>query len=117
ANRLHAQGITGSGVTVAVLDSGLWEYSTLRNDSAGRPRIRARYDAIANRLSFTSNGVSDGFGHGTHVTSIIADSGQTAGGSFEGVAPDARVIPVKAFDGRGTGTYANVIRAIGWVVA
>ena len=116
ANRLHAQGITGSGVTVAVLDSGLWEYSTLRNDSAGRPRIRARYDAIANRLSFW-NGVSDGFGHGTHVTSIILDSGRTADGDFEGVAPDARVIPVKAFDGRGMGTYANVIRGIGWVVA
>jgi serine protease AprX len=117
ANRLHAMGVTGSGVTVAVLDSGLWEYSTLRNDSAGRSRIWVRYDAIANRASFSSNGVSDGFGHGTHVTSVIADSGQTPGGTFEGVAPDARLIPLKAFDGRGTGTYANVIRAIGWAVA
>ena len=39
---LHRQGVTGKGVTVAVIDSGLWEHAALVKDTAGRTRLLAR---------------------------------------------------------------------------
>ncbi|MEP1594611.1 MAG: S8 family serine peptidase, partial [Halieaceae bacterium] len=72
ADALHKHGITGSGITVAVLDSGLWDTPELVNDTAGKPRIVARYDAINDS---ENGGVFDESGHGTHMTSIVAHSG------------------------------------------
>ena len=47
ADALHRHGVTGKGVTVAVLDSGLWDHPSLLLDTAGKERVLARYDAIA----------------------------------------------------------------------
>ena len=46
ADRLHAAGIDGSGVGIAVLDTGLWRHDGIRNDGAGNMRIDAGYNAI-----------------------------------------------------------------------
>ena len=47
ADRLQQQGIDGSGVTVAVVDSGMWySYNDLKNNLSGNNRIVAEYDAI-----------------------------------------------------------------------
>ncbi|MFK8050512.1 MAG: hypothetical protein AB8B81_18970, partial [Halioglobus sp.] len=48
AAALHRHGITGSGVTVAIIDSGLWEHTNLLKDTHGKNRVIARYDAIKN---------------------------------------------------------------------
>ena len=71
---LHLQGITGKGVTVAVVDSGLWEHEALMNNTAGTDRVIAKYDALTDTEGAT---VVDESGHGTHMTSIIAHSGPT----------------------------------------
>ncbi len=47
---LHLQGITGKGVTVAVVDSGLWEHEALMKDTKGRNRVVARYDALTDTV-------------------------------------------------------------------
>ena len=115
---LHRHGITGRGVTVAVLDSGLWEHPALANDTRGKPRIAARFDAIAGEI------VAEAFdesGHGTHMTSVLAHSGATryAGsptGSFKGVAPDTTLVAVKAFDVEGQGDFLDIVRGVQWVV-
>ena len=115
---LHRNGITGRGVTIAVIDSGLWDHPALTNDTEGKPRVLARYDAIAD----TAGGeVFDESGHGTHMTSIIAHSGveSRAGfptGSYKGVAPDANLVSVKAFDVAGKGDFLDIVRAVQWVV-
>jgi len=112
---LHKQGITGKGVTVAVLDTGLWKSSTTEFTANGRPRILAQYDATAS--NGYSNDLDDWNGHGTHITSIMMSSGRTEAGHYQGIAPNARVVAVRAFEPDGSGTYLNVIKALDWIVS
>ena len=118
ADALHKQGITGKGVTVAILDSGLWEHEELRKNTAGKHRILARYDAIAD---IAGKEVFDESGHGTHLTSVIANSGYVSEkgsptGTFKGIAPDVNLVAVKAFDVEGQGYFLDIIRGVQWVV-
>ena len=118
ADNLHRHDIRGQGITVAVLDSGLWEHELLARDSRGTHRVLARYNAI------TDNTVDETFdesGHGTHLTSVIAHSGKTLengrpDGSFKGIAPDSRLVAVKAFDVDGQGAMLDIVRGVQWVV-
>jgi serine protease AprX len=115
---LHREGITGKGVTIAVVDSGLWEHESLMKDTAGKNRVVARYDALTDVVD---SEVVDESGHGTHITSIIANSGETtkAGlptGTYKGVAPDARLVAVKVLDREGFAHVLEIVRAIQWVV-
>jgi serine protease AprX len=115
---LHRQGITGKGVTVAVVDSGLWEHEALIKDTKGRSRVVARYDALTDAVG---NEVVDESGHGTHITSIIVNSGQTMDngrptGTYKGVAPDAGLVAVKVLDREGLAHVLEIVRAIQWVV-
>ena len=115
---LHKQGVTGKGVTVAVVDSGLWEHRSLLEDTAGNKRLLARYDALTDVVDEEA---VDESGHGTHMTSIIAHSGETIGkdgptGTFKGVAPDAGLVAVKVLDRDGFAHVLEIVRAIQWVV-
>lgn len=115
---LHLQGITGKGVTVAVVDSGLWEHESLIRDTSGKNRLLGRYDALTDVVD---SEVVDESGHGTHMTSIIAHSGQTIKdgrptGTFKGVAPDAGLVAVKVLDREGFAHVLEIVRAIQWVV-
>jgi subtilisin family serine protease len=76
-----AAGFTGAGMTAAVLDSGIDQDHP---DFAGR---------LAEVRNFTNapDG-NDTYGHGTHVASILAGSGAASGGTYRGVAPDARLL-------------------------
>jgi subtilisin family serine protease len=76
------RGLTGEGVPVAVLDTGL---DTTHPDFAG---------AVAATANFTNDpaGVTDTIGHGTHVASILAGRGTASGGRYTGVARGARLL-------------------------
>jgi subtilisin family serine protease len=80
-----AKGLDGSGVTVAVLDTGI---------DGGHLDLADRVVASEN---FTEGFEEDGdlVGHGTHVASIIAGSGAASGGQYQGVAPGARLLDGK----------------------
>ena len=127
AHNLQVGGITGAGVTVAVVDSGLWSQHGPDQSAPGQgtSRILAQYDVTAaNALSattslFTANttNINDQFGHGTHVTSIIASSGVATTGKFQGVAPGVNLVSVRVLNAQGVGTYANVISGVQWVIA
>jgi subtilisin family serine protease len=117
ARRLHDAGIRARDVGVAVIDTGYWKIDSLDKDSGGNGRVAAQYDAIRNVVDTNWSTIStDTTGHGTHVTSLIASSRKTAAGQYFGVAPDARIISVKAFGEDGASTYATVIRGIDWVI-
>ncbi|HEX6636453.1 MAG TPA: S8 family peptidase, partial [Steroidobacteraceae bacterium] len=119
AKGLHASGIRGRDVGVAVIDTGYWKLDSLDKDTAGNGRVASQYDAMSNVVVTSWSSVStDTTGHGTHVTSLIASSRtRSSDGAYFGVAPDARIISVKAFAEDGSSSYASVIRGIDWVVS
>ncbi|MEV0805107.1 S8 family serine peptidase [Micromonospora sp. NPDC050200] len=74
-------GLTGRGVTVAVLDTGA---------DAGHPDLA---DKIRESRNFTDSAEDgDVIGHGTHVASTVAGSGVASNGQYRGVAPDAELL-------------------------
>lgn len=74
-------GYDGTGVTVAVLDTGIDQEHP---DFAGK---------IAGTQDFTGSGsADDAVGHGTHVASTIAGTGAASGGRYKGVAPGAKLL-------------------------
>jgi len=96
-------GITGAGVTVAVLDTGL----TIGPDFGG--------NVIAVNLNSQSGSVADQHGHGTHVAGII--KGRSANGAYVGIAPDSTLISVKIADDQGTADTGDMLRGLQWVYA
>lgn len=117
ARSLWADGITGSGVTVAVIDTGVAPVAGLRTQVAATVDLSPEYDdAVA---AFTDN-----HGHGTHLAGIIA--GRDAGGPlassadepgrFLGVAPDARLVSIKVAGRDGTVSPDSVLSAIQWAI-
>ncbi|MEV6878793.1 S8 family serine peptidase [Amycolatopsis sp. NPDC051128] len=96
-------GLTGRGVGVAVLDTGI---ASAHPDLAGH---------VALSRDFTGKGsVEDGAGHGTHVASTIAGSGAASGGKYRGVAPDATLAVGKVLDDSGDGTFDMVLAGMQW---
>jgi serine protease AprX len=132
ADRVHKEGITGAGVGIAIIDSGLWGHKSLVRDTQKNSRVIAYYDAIENReISLDEletrkdwkRKLRDGNGHGTHIASVIANSSKTVDefgkktGGYNGIAPDANLIIVKAISEEGQGSYLDVIESIAYVIA
>jgi subtilisin family serine protease len=101
-------GFTGAGSTVAVLDTGL---------DATHPDLA---DAVAGAQDFTDDdvaGTDDGFGHGTHVASIVTGNGAASNGKYAGVAPDAKLLVGKVLDDFGGGADSWIIAGMEWAAA
>jgi serine protease AprX len=110
ADTLQQAGITGRGVTVAMLDSGLWQALSQNYGT----RILATVD-VTNGGSGPVTG--DPYGHGTHITSIAAGGAVNLSGNYLGIAPQANLVIVRAFNGQGGGRYVDVISGLNWIVA
>ena len=123
ADQVHAEGITGRGMTVAFLDTGNSLASeTIHYNAAREWRYLGQYDAIKDRELFNGDSgfgkrEQDEHGHGGHLASVALSAKQTPDGRYNGIAPGADLVTVKAFDYKGRGSYLDVIRGIGWVVA
>lgn len=91
--------LTGQGVTVAVVDSGITDLP----DLGGR--------VLANVvINGDPEQPGDGYGHGTHVSGIIGSSGE-----YAGVAPGVNLVNVKVSDSQGGGTISDVVMGLQWV--
>jgi serine protease AprX len=105
-------GLDGSGVGVAIIDSGVTAWHDDLSDSA---QASQRVDGF---VDFVDNSTvpSDAYGHGTHVAGIIAGNGADSSGARSGIAPAARLLVLKVLDGSGNGRISDVIAALDYVV-
>ena len=100
---------TGRGVGIAVIDSGLEMSAEFQG------RVTAFYDMTGGRTVATSP--FDDYGHGTHVAGAIGGSGALSRWyDYRGLAPNVRLIVLKALDKTGAGYTSDVIRAIDFAV-
>lgn len=103
-NRLP-DGVDGSGVTVAMIDTGVAHVADLG-------------DRVVARVDFTPGGNGeDAYGHGTHLAGVIAGDGSSSSGKWRGVAPGARLVSVKVAGPDGSTDVSVVIAALQWVVS
>ncbi len=100
----------GSGVTVAVIDTGI---EASHQDLAGS--VVPGEDLADDQASVdpSGTGMVDPDGHGTHVAGVIAAHANNGIG-VTGAAPLARVMPVRVLDANGTGVASNVAEGIIW---
>ncbi|HXE72966.1 MAG TPA: S8 family peptidase [Candidatus Nitrosotenuis sp.] len=102
---LWQRGLTGKGVAIAVLDTGIAPHPDYNE------RIVAFYDTVNGREK-----PYDDRGHGTHVAGICAGSGRASKGRYKGAAPEANLVGIKVFDHLGNTDVSHVVRGIQWAV-
>lgn len=99
----HAAGLDGTGITVAVLDTGI---DNENEDVAAK---------VTGEKNFTAEDSTDDLvGHGTHVASIVAGSGAASGGIYKGVAPGAKLLDGRVLDSSGSGDDSTVLAGMEW---
>ncbi|MDQ0208895.1 S8 family peptidase [Alkalicoccobacillus murimartini] len=98
----NSRGWTGSGVRVAVLDTGISAHSDL-NIAGGRSFVPGEPT------------IADGNGHGTHVAGTIAALNNSIG--VVGVAPNAQIYGVKVLGANGRGSISSIAQGLEWAGA
>ncbi len=103
APEVWSAGLTGLGVTVAVLDTGI---------AADHPDLAGK---VIEAVDFTGTrpDASDNVGHGTHVAGIVAGTGAASGGRYRGIAPDASLIVGKVCSNQSC-TASAIIAGMEW---
>ena len=115
AASLASGGLSGRGVTVALIDTGVADLP----DLAGR--VRPVTDPVTGRTSrcvdLSGEGhCGDSYGHGTFMAGIIAGDGSASGGRYAGMAPGAQLVSLKVAGADGSSDVSKVLAAIQWVV-
>lgn len=106
ATAIHEEhNLTGNGITIAVIDTGVHPHQDLAD------RVTGFHDLV--------NGQSEPYddnGHGTHCAGDAAGNGELSDGQYAGPAPEASIVGVKALDEEGSGRLSNIIEGIEWCV-
>ena len=119
ATTVKALGVTGAGVGVAVIDTGI---DTDHPQVSGSLVAEACFcDNAGGPFGCCPNGfdtqtgagaAEDHDGHGTNVSGVIVSNSVTN----EGVAPDASIVAIKVFGSTGGGGFSDVASALDWVI-
>src|SRR5205085_3781028 len=102
--------LDGTGIGIAVLDSGIdiTHKAFLGNDD--RLRIVVNKD-------FTGEGrTDDPYGHGTHVATIAAGNGRISNARYIGIAPNANLLNLRVLNSQGAGSVSSVLAALDWLM-
>jgi|HubBroStandDraft_6_1064221.scaffolds.fasta_scaffold27409_2 serine protease AprX len=105
ATQLAADGDTGQGVTVGVIDTGIDNLP----DFAGR---------LIGGVDLTGGGnpFQDSYGHGTFVAGLIAGNGASSNGQYSGEAPGADLVSIKVAGASGVTNLGTVILGVQWAI-
>ena len=115
-------GYDGSGVTVAVIDTGIDSLHVGLDDlddvnGTYDPKVIGFYDAVnhPDKTNGTEIQAYDDQGHGTHCAGTVAGTGAP---TYEhpGMAPQAFLVGVKVLDAEGSGSFATVMAGMQWTV-
>lgn len=103
---VHSELGYGSGVGVAVIDTGVNTHLDFM-----MPTQRLNF------IDFTSNRVDayDDNGHGTAVASILCGNGLVSGGKYKGIAPLSNLYSLKAISSKGEGSAFSILEAMQWL--
>jgi serine protease AprX len=97
--------VSGQGIGVAILDSGISPHTALKNVVAN-----------VNFVSGTTQ-TTDAFGHGTHVAGIVGGANTKTTSLYTGgIAPGAQIINVRVLGADGTGLTSDVIAGMEWAI-
>jgi serine protease AprX len=103
-------GLDGTGIGVAIIDSGITGWHDDLAISGNGQRVDAFVDFVNARTTRY-----DDYGHGTHVAGIIAGDGFDSDGRRAGIAPGAHLVVLKALDGHGAGRISDIIAALDYI--
>lgn len=106
ADLLWEKGIDGSGITVAVIDSGI---------DRNHPDLVGKVVGEKNFLDDETT-ADDLLGHGTMVAGFIAGNGAASNGMYKGIAPGASLLNAKVTDRKGESKVSDIIAGIEWAV-
>src|SRR6185436_298853 len=99
-NGNNTTGLDGTGIGIAILDSGIDINHAAFLDRSNNVRV------VVNR-DFTGEGrTDDPYGHGTHVASIAAGNGRISNGQYVGIAPNANVLNLRVLGATGSGSVS-----------
>ena len=112
----HSFSADGTGITWAVLDTGVQgKHPHFIDPATGASTITAVWDCTKRgrprRLDTATTVATDADGHGTHVSGIIAGDSRQPGGP-RGVAPRAKLVVYKVLNDQGQGEDAWIIKAL-----
>ncbi|HET9346164.1 MAG TPA: Ig-like domain-containing protein, partial [Candidatus Limnocylindrales bacterium] len=112
---VHAEGVRGDGIKVAVIDTGV-DY--IHDDPDDTPFVvdPEFLNNYAGGYDFVNNDSDpmDDNGHGTHVAGILA--AEKNGYLVSGVAPDVELYALKILNANGEGEESNLILALQWAI-
>lgn len=105
ADEVYKRGITGRGITAAVMDSGICYHPDYAD------RVVCFRDFVGKKENFY-----DDASHGSHVTGILGGNGSLSMGKYRGIAPECNLIHLKVLDRNGTGKVRDAVAAMDWVI-
>ena len=109
--------LDGTGVGVAVIDSGIADHADLHNANGASRVVYSQSFVVGDTTT------SDKFGHGTHVAGLVGGTGVSSGlangyqAAYAGTAPNVNLVNLRVLDQYGFGTDSQVIAAIQQAIA
>ncbi|WP_079528238.1 S8 family peptidase [Halobacillus hunanensis] len=108
AQQLNQKGITGKGINIAIVDTGVHPHEDLTQPTN---RIVAFKDFVNNKLE-----PYDDNGHGTHCAGDAAGNGFSSDLRYRGTAPEAGIVGVKVLNQMGSGSLSTIVSGVQWCI-